>query len=351
MKTIVELTFKMNLLMEMLDIKSATEFERRYQVTDEAVKNLSHDTWQELSRKDLFALFTAAAEVSPDKRFQLLVARPHPLWKTFVANGVAVILPAVNDKGAEIEESTGVLGVLTSLTGVLRKNAPDAITRDPMSAIRLMETENVISIGAPMFNRTAGVVLSELLHRERSVIRPFDGTRENSLRSPFEHRLSTKGQLSNSPFYREIDTDTPYGVTLRSRDRNESVHLPLTSPSGKATKGWDIGVLIARRYPSADPKSKRFTTIAVGGQSWFATAEVAREIATGRVYLGEKAFDHGYVERYLLCEWERTGIGPQFSYRPSHRMCRWFTYNEATDVRSQLTAKRSPGKPAAALDE
>lgn len=344
MKTIIELTFQMKQLLKLLDISTTTEFERRYQVTDEAVKNLRDDTWQELSRRDLFALFTAAAEAEPSGRFDLLVARPHPLWESFQSDETAIILPAVNNDGAETKECTTVLNVLTSLTGVLRKNAPEATLREPNAALALMKKNNLIAIGPPTSNPRAEVVLCDLLRRPHSVIDPFDGSVANRRRAPFEHKTASRPANSVSVFASAPDDERPYGITLRSRDRDVAVHLPLTDPHGPATKGWDVGVLVARRCPRPGTQSGTFTSMVISGQSWFATQEVAREIATGRLYLGEEAFKDDYVIRYLLCEWERTGTSPHFPYRPSQRVCRWFRFAEVGEVKTHITPRKGSSK-------
>lgn len=334
MKPIYELTFKMRELRHLLGDPTASEFAERHKITEELLQKLETDTWLQLSRPDLVTLLTLAESVSTkDKRFELLVTRPHPLWSTFTEDGPTLLFRPRDDKAQEYDWAHALSAELMRRTKLQATDA-HVFARGKPDVGALIRCHNTILLGSPKYNVSTEEAICQIVGRAT----PFDPSDANRRRLPFQFYFDNWTDVAGnrtSAICDQATVDRPAGISIEVGP-DKVRHLPLTARHGPSPSGWDIGLLIARRFKVPNAPSAYVTTIVVAGHSSFSASMVVKDITSGDVYIGDALDNERTVLRFLLCGWRRGGPSHEPAFEPVTRARRWFAPGEAREMAELL---------------
>lgn len=332
MRPIVELTLQLSELLRRLD-KKPTDLQAEYGIiTDEHINQLRDDSWTDISRAELQILFALSRSLpASEKPFQLIVDRPHPLWQTFATGDAIVFRSRKPPRDREIVEDSDVLNELLRQTDLDARDAEVVSKGDRLDVLALVHEHNAIFTGSPKFNEHAETALAHVFG-----MKPFDESAENRKKSPIQYYWNNWNEMRKlrargSAFCEQSTKTRPHGLTIRTPGGKDR-HFPTIPRFDRATEGWDIGVLVAKRFriDSVSP----VTSIFIAGHSGFSARMIARDIAVGGIYLGESAMAEPYVLRFLLCAWKRKGTS---TFEPYARSRRWFRSKDFKEIAARLS--------------
>jgi hypothetical protein len=256
--------------------------EAEFQFNREQVIAVRDDTWTSISRAELQVYFSLALRHGVD--FAPLPI--HPAWQTF-------------DKPALVFSSRDVAGsirpcdleaerVLRNATGFAGKHVDAPPTRK--TVVDAIKGHNCLFIGSPRNNPATSHALNYLW--------PSGAT------PPFIFQFKDWTDLGGTGAFGSDSPDGGMGA-LVVRGAKRDFRLAVTHQAPNKV-GYDFGALVVCRQPR-DAKAD-VTTIILAGHSGFATADMARDLAHGTVFVDPTHIRPGQpFAKILAAHWKRRG--------------------------------------------